>query len=252
MTGGGLGGSKHPEYVKNMSDTLKALAADPVRGPEWRKKLSEGHRRSYANNPALRELAAAKGRSFKGRTYSPETIERMRAAAMRRPPMPEEQRRQMSEARKGKRPYIMTDEIRQHMAEASRKRANDPAIISKMAQSMRTSVKARAAREASREARTELLRRPEMRAAQSERARLAMADPVRRAFQSAVTKRLWAEGICKGRAHSDETRKKISESRKRSAKALAAVRDPERCKKHSEFMKQYNAQKRQIRAVPLA
>lgn len=167
MTGGGFGLFQNPEYKRRLSEGVRELSADPVRGPEWKKRLSEGKKRAYAADPTYRHRVASRPSQFKGKLRGQQTKDKIRAAALLRGPMPEEQKARIAASMKGKNSYRRSEATRKRMSEAWRLRLQNP-----------------------------------------------------------------------------DNHQQMSDAQKNSAKALASINDPERRKRHSEFMKAIWARRR--------
>jgi group I intron endonuclease len=77
---------------------LRGRHREAMARPEVRAKMSEAARGRVQGA----ETRAKKSAALKGRTFSPETIEKMRQAAARRGPVSDETRKKLSEARRGR------------------------------------------------------------------------------------------------------------------------------------------------------
>lgn len=117
--GGERGYAITEEYRRHLSESQRGLKRPP---------LSEAHKQaiSRANKGILRNPNAPEQfrRIYEAQRGVPLTEEQRKKVSdgVRRSMTPEVRKR-MSDSHKGKRPYVMTDEIRLHMSESAKRRA---------------------------------------------------------------------------------------------------------------------------------
>lgn len=117
------------EYRQNMTKILNARYADPIHGPEIRKKISEGGKGKTRSDATRKRMSDAVKRRP---PVSEETRQKICKAWEHRAPPSEETRRKQSEARKGTKRSL---ETRRKMSEALKKFFGKPEVRKQMSDS---------------------------------------------------------------------------------------------------------------------
>lgn len=84
------------ETKKRISESIKSMYNDPIKGPTTRKKISNSNKGKVVS----KESRLKRSKSLTGRTFSDETIIKMKQSASRRGPVSYETRQKISESLK--------------------------------------------------------------------------------------------------------------------------------------------------------